>query len=93
MTTKPRSPGKTAISVSIPVSLLNQLDERAAALGLNRSQYISQLAKADLMERGDLTLKESPKESSQDAPKHAGSRDLTKYPSLSKLGERGKTGA
>lgn len=60
MSIKPRSPGQTAISVSIPQSLLDQVDERASALGLSRSQYLAQLARADLMERGDLTLREQP---------------------------------
>lgn len=59
MSIKPRSPGKTAISVSMSVELLTQLDERAAALGLNRSQYLSQLARADLATGGALTIQES----------------------------------
>jgi len=46
--------------VSIPQSLLDKVDQRAAALGLSRSQYLAQLARADLMDRGDLTLRETP---------------------------------
>lgn len=60
MTTHGRSKDVTAISVSIPLSLLEKVDERARALGLNRSQYIAQLARADLMERGEMTLRETP---------------------------------
>lgn len=60
MSIKPRSPGQTAISVSLPQSLVDQVDKRAEALGLSRSQYLAQLARADLMDRGDLTLRETP---------------------------------
>lgn len=61
MTIKPRSPGKTAISVSMTQALLDQVDQRASALNLTRSQYISQLARADVAAGGDLTLKENSK--------------------------------
>lgn len=57
-----RKPDQTAISVSMSKSLLAQLDERAHALGLNRSQYLSQLARADLRSRRELTLSEEPAE-------------------------------
>lgn len=60
MVTKLRSPGQTAISVSIPLDLLNQVDGRAKALGLTRSLYLAQLARKDLADRGDLTLRETP---------------------------------
>jgi hypothetical protein len=60
MTTKQRSPGKIAISVSMSEELLLKLDARATALGLNRSQYLAQLARADLASGGDLTLRETP---------------------------------
>jgi len=60
MTTHKRSDAQTAISVSIPKELLVLVDKRAAALGLNRSQYLSQLARADLHEGGTLTLREGP---------------------------------
>lgn len=56
MSIKPRSPGKTAISVSMTVELLEKLDARAESLGLNRSQYLAQLARADLVSGGALTL-------------------------------------
>lgn len=58
MATKPRSPGQTAISVSLDGGLLARIDERAGALGLNRSQYLAQLARADLQKRGELRLQE-----------------------------------
>ncbi len=99
MTTKPRSPGKTAISVSMTQSLLDQVDERATALNLTRSQYIAQLARADVATGGDLTLREStsedggkpPKSPGSAAPKVVGSRELTKFPQLPKSNQRGKT--
>ena len=56
-----RKPDQTAISVSMSKALLEQLDARAAALGLNRSQYLTQLARRDVAEKGSLTLHESPK--------------------------------
>jgi len=89
-----RKPDQTAISVSMSRSLVAAMDKRAKALGLNRSQFIAQLARADLAAGGDLTLKEdSPKEAGEVAPKIAGSRELTKYPSLAKGTRRSKTGA
>lgn len=60
MTEPVRSVDQTAISVSIGRTLLDQIDVRAAALGLNRSQYFAQLARADLAKRGELTLREVP---------------------------------
>lgn len=42
MSIKPRSPGQTAISISLPESLVAQVEERAQALGLSRSQYLVQ---------------------------------------------------
>lgn len=60
MTTHTRSKDITAISVSIPVSLLERVDARARALGLNRSQYLAQLARSDIAERGAMTLREEP---------------------------------
>lgn len=59
MSIKPRSQGQTAISVSLPLDLLERVDTRAAALGLNRSQYLAQLARNDLLERGELVLREA----------------------------------
>lgn len=57
---KPRSPGQTAISISLPKILVDQVTQRASALGLSRSQYLLQLARAVLQQRGDLTLREAP---------------------------------
>lgn len=54
-----RSSGMTAVSVSLPRGLLREIDRRAEALNLNRSQYLSFLARRDLEERGDLTITES----------------------------------
>lgn len=55
-----RRPDQTAISVSIHVGLLAQIDARAAALGLNRSQHLAQLARNDVASGGDLVLREAP---------------------------------
>ena len=60
MKKKRRSPGNTAASISMPQSLLTQIDERAHALGLTRSQYLSQLARQDVDSRGPLPLREVP---------------------------------
>ena len=59
MIQKRRSPGQTAIGISLPRALLEAIDQRATALGLNRSQYLAALARRDIDERGDLTLRES----------------------------------
>ena len=96
MTTKPRSPGKTAISVSMTQALLDQVDERASSLNLTRSQYIAQLARADVAAGGDLTLREegkNPKGNSADVPADAGSRATTEFSSFVKGQRHGKTGA
>lgn len=60
MVTKARSPGQTAISLSMPEDVVRELDRRAAALHLNRSTFILQLIKQDLAERPDLVLRETP---------------------------------
>ena len=60
MTTHTRSDQQTAISVSMTRDLVNQVDQRAKALGLNRSQYLAMLAKADLAARGAMIINESP---------------------------------
>jgi len=60
MTIKRRSPGKTAISVSLNDDLLAAVDARAELLGLNRSQYFVALARNDLQTRGGLVLSEQP---------------------------------
>jgi metal-responsive CopG/Arc/MetJ family transcriptional regulator len=54
-----RKPDQTAISVSMSKSLLAQIDERATALGITRSQYLTQLARADVLVGGELVLRES----------------------------------
>jgi hypothetical protein len=60
MTTHKRSEGQTAVSVSIPKDLLAEVDKRASALRLNRSQYLVQLAVDDLRERGEMVIREMP---------------------------------
>lgn len=60
MTTKRRSPGNTAISVSLDRTLVNQIDQRTAALGLSRSQYLRLLAQRDLTDRTPITVSETP---------------------------------
>lgn len=55
---KQRSPGNTACSISLPASLLAEIDARSGALGLSRSQYFTHLARADLERRGNLVLAE-----------------------------------
>lgn len=69
MVMKPRSTGQTAISVSLPEALLESIDERAGALGLNRSQYLAHLARAHLRERGQMTLHEDSNSPGQVAAK------------------------
>lgn len=54
-----RSEDQTGISISMSQKLLEDIDSRAAALGLNRSQYLSQLARADIASGGSLTLHET----------------------------------
>lgn len=53
-----RAPDQTAISVSIGKELLAKIDLRASALGISRSQYLANLARADVARGGDLVLKE-----------------------------------
>lgn len=64
MATKPRTPGQTAISVSMLDTLVADIDDRARNLGLSRSKYLVQLAKNDLKKKGRLTLEDT----SQAAP-------------------------
>lgn len=63
-----RRPDQTAISVSIHVGLLAQIDARAASLGLNRSQYLAQLARNDVASGGDLVLRDTPPPTAADGP-------------------------
>lgn len=58
MSTKRRSPGQEAVSISLQSSLLADIDRRATSLGLNRSQYLSLLARNDLKRKGELTIPE-----------------------------------
>lgn len=74
MTTHTRSENQTAISVSMTRELLAEVDERAKALGLNRSQYLAQLARADLRERRELTLREIPSSARVEALALAGAQ-------------------
>jgi len=84
MTTHSRGEDQTAISVSMKRSLLSQVDSRARALGLNRSQYLAQLARQDIAAKGALVLKEEqvPKSHPPAAPGAVGARSLTKYPPI-----------
>jgi metal-responsive CopG/Arc/MetJ family transcriptional regulator len=59
MSNKQRTAEQTAISISLPKQLLAQIDDRAAALGLNRSQYLNVLARNDLASRAALKLVET----------------------------------
>ena len=83
MVVKKRTPGNIAISISMTQGLLDDVDKRAAALGLNRSQFFALLAKRDIEERGPMVLQEAgqaPKPSIMTvAPVVVGSRELTKY--------------
>jgi hypothetical protein len=56
--TKPRSPGQAAVSVSLEKVLLAEIDQRAKALGISRSAYFAQLARADIAERAPLVITE-----------------------------------
>lgn len=56
--TKQRSPGNTAVSISLPAALLADIDRRADALGLTRSQYLCHLARRDVESRGNLVITE-----------------------------------
>jgi predicted DNA binding CopG/RHH family protein len=60
MKKKQRSPGQTAVSLSIEEQLLQRIDERAALLGMNRSMYLAALARKDISEGGPVLLHELP---------------------------------
>jgi hypothetical protein len=51
-----RSSASSAISISLPTELLEQIDKRADALGLARSQYLALLASNDLRVLGPLII-------------------------------------
>ena len=59
MTDPIRNPANTVISVSMSRATLAEIDQRAQALGMSRSQYLCQLARVDVAKGGDLTLRES----------------------------------
>lgn len=56
MATKKRNPENTAISLSLPKDLLARIDSRADSLGLSRSNYLCQIAEADLRKPGPLVI-------------------------------------
>ena len=58
MDNKDRSPGNTAISISLSEELLYQIDARAKRLGVPRSTYLVQLARKDILAGGNLALQE-----------------------------------
>lgn len=85
MVTKPRSPGNIAFSVSMTQELLVEIDSRAKALGLNRSQYLALLARRDVTEKGAMIIQETstPKPTGTDAHGAAGSPNrIEKYPTI-----------
>jgi len=51
-----RSPGKTAISVSLEKELLDKIDERSKNLGITRSAYLCNLARNDLAKGGEFVI-------------------------------------
>ena len=53
---KERSKGQTAVSISLPKELLDQIDLRAGALGLPRSQYLALVARKDIMMGGAFVI-------------------------------------
>lgn len=57
---KRRSPGNTAISISLDKSLVEAIDQRRTALGLTRSQYLRLIAQQDIQQRTPLTIQETP---------------------------------
>jgi hypothetical protein len=84
MTTHSRGENQTAISVSMTRDLLELVDTRAKALGLNRSQYLAQLARQDIAAKGAIILQEvsAPKSNPPAAPRAAGAPETTKYPPI-----------
>lgn len=53
---KQRSPGQTVTALSLPETLKDAIDQRAAQLGLSRSAYLCALARADIATGGPLTI-------------------------------------
>ena len=62
---KARSPGQTVTTISLPETLLAEIDKRRVKLGLSRSAYLCALARADIAKRGTLTLSELTEEQAQ----------------------------
>jgi len=54
-----RSPGQTAISISMAKEELTAIDARAASLNLPRSKYLALLAQRDIAAGGALTIESS----------------------------------
>ena len=53
---KARSKGQTSICISLTKAQLTEIDARAAALNLNRSQYLALVARKDIMRGGPLLI-------------------------------------
>ena len=53
---KERTQGQTAVSISLAEGLLAQIDARAIARNLSRSQYLALLARNDIMQGSSVTL-------------------------------------
>jgi hypothetical protein len=53
---KPRSKDQTAVSISLSKGLLAEIDARAKALGLARSQYLAQIARDNIDKGGPLVI-------------------------------------
>ena len=53
---KRRSKGQTSICISLTKAQLAGIDARAAALNLNRSQYLALVARRDIMRGGPLLI-------------------------------------
>ena len=53
---KARSKGQTSICISLTKAQLAEIDARAAALNLNRSQYLALVARKDIMRGGPLLI-------------------------------------
>lgn len=60
---KKRRAAAVAVGLSICMqrTLLKLIDERAARLGFHRSQYFAQLARRDISNGRDFTVKQKPK--------------------------------
>ena len=53
---KQRSNDQTAISISLSKGLLAEIDARAKALGLSRSQFLAQIARTNIDQGGPLVI-------------------------------------